>query len=88
MRLVRLGLAGSETPGVLVDDDTFVDLSDVVGDFDEKFFGSGALAALSDVVSERVAAGRTEPRGIWTSSFGPTSVFGDFVNRIGSAGTA
>ena len=44
MRLVRLGPAGSETPGVLVDDDTFVDLSDVVGDFDETFFGSGALA--------------------------------------------
>ena len=63
MRLVRLGPAGSETPGVLVDDDTFVDLSDVVGDFDEKFFGSGALAGLGDVVAERVAAGRTEPVG-------------------------
>lgn len=63
MRLVRLGPAGSETPGVLVDDDTFVDLSDVVGDFDEKFFGSGALATLGEVVAERVAAGRTEPVG-------------------------
>lgn len=63
MRLVRLGPAGSETPGALVDDDTFVDLSDVVGDFDEKFFGSGELAALADVVAERVAAGRTEPVG-------------------------
>ena len=41
MRLVRVGDAGSETPGALVDDDTFVDLSDVVGDFDEAFFGSG-----------------------------------------------
>ena len=28
MRLVRVGPAGSETPGVLVDDDTFVDVSD------------------------------------------------------------
>ena len=63
MRLVRLGPVGSETPGVLVDDDTFVDLSDVVGDFDENFFGSGALATLGDVVAERVAAGRTEPVG-------------------------
>ncbi len=63
MRLVRLGPAGSETPGVLVDDDTFVDLSDVVGDFDEEFFASGALATLADVVAERVAAGRTEPVG-------------------------
>ena len=63
MRLVRLGPAGSETPGVLVDDDTFVDLSDVVGDFDEKFFGSGALSTLEGVVADRVASGRTEPVG-------------------------
>ena len=63
MRLVRLGAAGSETPGVLVDDDTFVDLSDVTADFDEKFFASGALATLSDVVEERVTAGRAEPVG-------------------------
>ena len=61
MRLVRLGPAGAEVPGVLIDDDTFVDLSDVVGDFDEKFFGSGALATLPGVVAERAAAGRPEP---------------------------
>jgi len=63
MRLVRLGSAGSETPGVLVDDDTFVDLSDVASDFDEKFFGSGALVGLGEIVAERVAAGRTEAVG-------------------------
>jgi 2,4-didehydro-3-deoxy-L-rhamnonate hydrolase len=63
MRLVRLGPKGSETPGVLIDDDTFVDLSDVVTDFDERFFGSGQLETLPAVVAERVAAGRTEPRG-------------------------
>lgn len=63
MRLVRLGPAGEEVAGALVDDDTFVDLSDVVGDFDERFFGSGQLDALPAVIAERVAAGRTEPRG-------------------------
>jgi 2-keto-4-pentenoate hydratase/2-oxohepta-3-ene-1,7-dioic acid hydratase in catechol pathway len=63
MRLVRLGPAGSETPGVLVDDDVFVDLSDVTSDFDEAFFASGALATLADVVAARVAAGRTESLG-------------------------
>ena len=41
MKLVRLGLAGSETPGALLDRDTFVDLSDIARDFDEKFLGSG-----------------------------------------------
>ena len=59
MRLVRLGPAGSETPGVLVDDDTFVDLSDVVGDFDEKFFGSGALA--TSATSSRSASPPAAP---------------------------
>ena len=63
MRLVRVGPAGSETAGALIDDDTFVDLSDVVGDFNEAFFGSGALATLSDVVSQRVANGRFAPIG-------------------------
>lgn len=61
MRLVRLGAAGSETPGVLLDDDLFVDLSDVVDDFDETFFGSGALATLPAIVAQRV--GRAEPVG-------------------------
>ncbi len=61
MKLVRLGAIGAETAGVLIDDTTFVDLSDVVGDFNEAFFGSGALSTLDSVVAERVAAGRTEP---------------------------
>jgi len=61
MRLVRVGPAGSETPGVLVEDELFVDLSDIVDDFNEAFFASGALATLPTVVAERVAEGRTEP---------------------------
>jgi len=61
MRLVRIGPAGSEAPGVLIDDDVIVDLSDVVDDFNEAFFASGALATLATIVAQRVAAGRTEP---------------------------
>jgi 2-keto-4-pentenoate hydratase/2-oxohepta-3-ene-1,7-dioic acid hydratase in catechol pathway len=61
MKLVRLGEVGAEKAGVLVDDDTFVDLSDDVGDFNEAFFGSGKLANLDTVVAERVSAGKTEP---------------------------
>lgn len=63
MRLIRIGAAGSETPGVLIDDDTFVDLSDIVIDYNEAFFASGALTTLGTIVAERVAAGRTEPIG-------------------------
>lgn len=60
MKLVRVGPAGSEKPGVLVDNDAFVDLSDIVGEFNEAFFASGALATLDTVVVERVTAGRAE----------------------------
>ena len=63
MKLVRLGPIGQESPAALVDEETVVDLSDVVDDFDEAFFGSGALAALNETVEERRAAGKTEPLG-------------------------
>jgi 2-keto-4-pentenoate hydratase/2-oxohepta-3-ene-1,7-dioic acid hydratase in catechol pathway len=63
MKLVRIGNVGAEKAGVLVADDTFVDLSDVVGDYNEAFFASGALETLETIVAERVAAGRTEPLG-------------------------
>ena len=61
MKLVRLGAVGAEIPGVLVGDDQFVDLSDIVVDFNEAFFASGKLASLNQVVTERVAAGKVEP---------------------------
>jgi len=63
MKLVRIGNVGAEKAGVLVADDTFVDLSNVVGDYNEAFFASGALETLETIVAERVAAGRTEPLG-------------------------
>ena len=63
MRLVRVGSVGSEKAGVLVDDSRVVDVSDVVGDFDEAFFGSGGLSALPALVAQRVADGRAEPLG-------------------------
>jgi 2,4-diketo-3-deoxy-L-fuconate hydrolase len=53
MRLMRLGPVRAERPVVLVDDETYVDVSDVVTDFDEQFFGDGGVAALSHVVTER-----------------------------------
>lgn len=63
MKLVRLGAVGAEIPGVLVNEDEFVDLSDIVGDFNESFFASGKLASLSQVVADRVAAGNVQRVG-------------------------
>jgi 2,4-didehydro-3-deoxy-L-rhamnonate hydrolase len=53
MYLMRLGPIGSERPVVRIDDSHYVDVSDVVDDFDEAFFGSNGLPRLAEVVQER-----------------------------------
>ena len=57
MLLMRIGAHGAEKPVVRLDDQTYVDVSDVVEDFNEAFFASGGLASLRTFVDERVAAG-------------------------------
>jgi 2,4-didehydro-3-deoxy-L-rhamnonate hydrolase len=58
--LLRIGAVGAEKPVARVDDDSYVDLSDVVDDFDEAFFGSGGLDRIRPVVAERASAGRVQ----------------------------
>ena len=60
MKLMRLGDVGSERPVVRVDETTYVDVSDVVTDYDEAFFGSGGPALLRDVVAERTSSGEVQ----------------------------
>lgn len=57
MYLMRIGAVGSEKPVVRVSDDAYIDVSDVVPDFDESFFASG-LDRLRSTVAERLAAGQ------------------------------
>ncbi len=57
MYLMRIGPAGSEKPVVRLDDDSYVDVSSVVHDFDEGFFGGGGLARLPLTIAELVEAG-------------------------------
>ena len=59
MYLMRIGPSGSERPVVRIDDTRYIDVADVVNDFDEAFFGSDGLTGLRDIVGERVAAGQT-----------------------------
>jgi 2,4-didehydro-3-deoxy-L-rhamnonate hydrolase len=54
MRLMRIGAPGSERPAVAVDDSHYVDVSDLVKDFDSEFFGSNQLAELEAEVRERI----------------------------------
>ncbi|HEY6684999.1 MAG TPA: fumarylacetoacetate hydrolase family protein [Propionibacteriaceae bacterium] len=63
MYLMRLGPIGSERPVVRIDDSHYVDVSDVVDDFDEAFFGSNGLPRLAEVVQERTAAEQIQELG-------------------------
>jgi 2,4-didehydro-3-deoxy-L-rhamnonate hydrolase len=55
--LMRIGARGAEKPVARVDQETYVDLSDVVTDFDEAFFGGGGVDRIRPVVAERAAGG-------------------------------
>jgi 2-keto-4-pentenoate hydratase/2-oxohepta-3-ene-1,7-dioic acid hydratase in catechol pathway len=57
MHLMRIGAEGAEKPVVRVDDTSYVDVSDLVPDFDEAFFGAGGPGTLAAPVAERIAAG-------------------------------
>jgi 2-keto-4-pentenoate hydratase/2-oxohepta-3-ene-1,7-dioic acid hydratase in catechol pathway len=46
LKLIRFGEAGSERPGVLLDDGSRLDVSDFVSDYDEAFFARGGMDAL------------------------------------------
>jgi 2,4-diketo-3-deoxy-L-fuconate hydrolase len=54
---MRIGPAGAEKPISRLDDDTYIDLSDVVTEFDEAFFGGGGVDRIRPIVAERTAAG-------------------------------
>jgi 2,4-diketo-3-deoxy-L-fuconate hydrolase len=56
--LMRIGAPGAEKPVARIDEGTYVDLSDVVTDFDEGFFGAGGLDRIRPVVEERAATGQ------------------------------
>ncbi|WP_395640912.1 fumarylacetoacetate hydrolase family protein [Pseudolysinimonas sp.] len=58
MRLMRIGERGAERPVVRIDDDHYVDVSDLTADFGEEFFGGLGIAGLRDEVDRRAAAGR------------------------------
>jgi len=63
MRLLRIGAFGAEKPAALVDDTHYIDLSDVVLDFDEAFFGAGGIDHIRPVVAARIAAGEVRELG-------------------------
>lgn len=61
MRLMRIGELGRERPVVLLEGGQYIDVSDVVGDYDEAFFGGGGIERLPAIVEDRIAAGSAAP---------------------------
>ncbi len=58
MYLMRIGQPGSEKPIVRLDDESYIDVSDLATDFDEAFFGSGGIERIKPVVQQRADAGQ------------------------------
>lgn len=58
MHLMRLGRPGTERPVVRIDEATYLDVSDVVHDYDEHFFATGGLEQLRAIVQERLDRAR------------------------------
>src|SRR5947208_5403246 len=64
MKLIRFGDPGKERPGVLLQDGTRVDVSDVVSDFDEEFFGNGGLKELGAWAQKNAASSGRVPHSL------------------------
>lgn len=58
MYLMRIGAFGAEKPVVRVNHDVYVDVSDVVSDFDERFFAGSGIELLRPLLAERISSGQ------------------------------
>lgn len=63
MKLMRVGAPGNEKPAIAVDDNHYVDVSDLISDYDEGFFEQDNLDQLTAAFSERVRENRVLPIG-------------------------
>jgi 2,4-didehydro-3-deoxy-L-rhamnonate hydrolase len=58
MYLMRIGEPNAEKPIARITDDAYVDLGDLIEDFNEEFFRNGDLSELAATVGARKSAGR------------------------------
>jgi 2,4-diketo-3-deoxy-L-fuconate hydrolase len=63
VHLMRIGAAGAERPIIRISHDSYVDVSEDVEDFNEKFFAQGGMDELPDIVAARRRAGQIERFG-------------------------
>src|SRR5690349_20001347 len=60
---MRTGAPGAEKPAARIDGEHYVDLSDVVTDFDEAFFADEGIERVRGMVEARAAAGQVAELG-------------------------
>ena len=60
MKMMRIGNPGKERPVVRIDENLYVDVSDVVKDFNESFFASGEISTLQEIVNTRIVEGNVK----------------------------
>jgi 2-keto-4-pentenoate hydratase/2-oxohepta-3-ene-1,7-dioic acid hydratase in catechol pathway len=68
MRLIRFGPQGAEKPGIRLEDNTTIDVSGVVHDYDEAFFAGDGLESLSNWLEKNAS---TAPRVSPSARLGP-----------------
>ena len=68
MKLIRYGESGSERPGVVLEDDARIDVSECVLDYDEAFFGGDGIERLRTWLSTNAA---NAPRVAQSVRLGP-----------------
>jgi len=68
MKLLRVGQPGDERPAILLDDETYLDLSSEVHDFDEAFFASGGIKSLPAIVEK--LSGQVAPQKLASQRIG------------------
>ena len=56
MKLMRFGQPGKERPAVAIDEQNYIDISDLVSDFDTDFFQNEKWLDIKSEVANRVAA--------------------------------
>ena len=61
MRFARIGQPGQEIPAVMVDDDSYVDISEITSDIDGDFLADVDVVALGSLVARAVDAGTVVP---------------------------
>ena len=64
MKLIRFGELGKEKPGALLNDGTRIDASALGSDYDERFFGSGGLAAVDSWLRKHASSAPRVPASV------------------------